>query len=257
MALFPDGAPRWVDALLQMMGAVVLVIPLAFTYVRTRTRVKFDHSLVQTVIVLPIVVTAILVVVRTAWRWRSASPASWPRCASGTTSRNRETRSTSSAPSASGSPPGSTRLSVAAVLSIVFVVVRAGPVEVQLQRGFERRSPGSACPSGADLAGVPEPNAPPHPEPTPPAGAATARRTRLRIYVDRVEAARPLIETVLARDAKHWSFEAEEQTPDHGAPVLAYRVRPAEERGARGLAGQPAARGRAPRGGGRRRRPQL
>ena len=47
-----------------MIAAFLLVLPLAFVYVRTRTRVKFDHSLVQTVIVLPIVVTAILVVVR-------------------------------------------------------------------------------------------------------------------------------------------------------------------------------------------------
>jgi len=64
VALFPNGAPRWIDALFQMVGAVVLVIPLAFSYVRTRTRVKYDHSLVQTVIELPVVVTAILVVVR-------------------------------------------------------------------------------------------------------------------------------------------------------------------------------------------------
>ena len=60
VALFPSGAPVWVDALLQMIAAFILVLPLAFVYVRTRTRIKFDHSLVQTVIVLPIVVTAIL-----------------------------------------------------------------------------------------------------------------------------------------------------------------------------------------------------
>ncbi|HWB42820.1 MAG TPA: DUF4956 domain-containing protein, partial [Gemmatimonadales bacterium] len=64
VAMFPTGAPRWVDALLQMIAALLLVLPLAFVYVRTRTRVKFDHSLVQTVIMLPVVVTAILVVVR-------------------------------------------------------------------------------------------------------------------------------------------------------------------------------------------------
>ena len=64
VAMFPGGAPRWLDALFQMISAFLLVLPLAFVYVRTRTRVKFDHSLVQTVIVLPIVVTAILVVVR-------------------------------------------------------------------------------------------------------------------------------------------------------------------------------------------------
>jgi hypothetical protein len=41
-----------------MFGAFLLAVPVAFTYVRTRTRVKFDRSLIQTVIVLPVVVTA-------------------------------------------------------------------------------------------------------------------------------------------------------------------------------------------------------
>src|SRR5438876_6095510 len=64
LSLFPTGAPRWLDAAVQMLGALILVLPIAFVYVRTRTRQKYDHSLVQTVIILPIVVTAILVVVR-------------------------------------------------------------------------------------------------------------------------------------------------------------------------------------------------
>ena len=44
-------------------------------------------------------------------------------------------------------------------------------------------------------------------------------------------------QAIAARDAKRWSFEAEEQTPDHGAPVLAYRVRPKKSVGLEGLRG--------------------
>jgi small basic protein len=56
--------PGWADAALQMISALVLALPMAFVYVRTRTRDKYDHSLVQTVIVLPITVAAVLIVVQ-------------------------------------------------------------------------------------------------------------------------------------------------------------------------------------------------
>ena len=62
--MLPAGAPRAVDACVQMAAALILVLPLAFTYVRTRTRLKYDRSLIQTVVMLPIVITAILVVVQ-------------------------------------------------------------------------------------------------------------------------------------------------------------------------------------------------
>jgi Domain of unknown function (DUF4956) len=56
--------PGWADAALQMISALVLVLPMALVYVRTRTRLKYDASLVQTVIVLPITVAAVLIVVQ-------------------------------------------------------------------------------------------------------------------------------------------------------------------------------------------------
>jgi hypothetical protein len=56
--------PGWADAGLQMLSALVLVLPMALVYVRTRTRHKYDASLVQTVIVLPITVAAVLIVVQ-------------------------------------------------------------------------------------------------------------------------------------------------------------------------------------------------
>ena len=57
-------APDWLRAGADMIGALLLVLPLGWVYVRTRTREKFDRSLIPTVIILPIIVTAIVVVVR-------------------------------------------------------------------------------------------------------------------------------------------------------------------------------------------------
>jgi hypothetical protein len=236
VALFPNGAPRWVDALFQMVGAVVLVIPLAFTYVRTRTRVKFDHSLVQTVIMLPVVVTAILVVVRDSL----ALAFSLAGIVAAVRFRNNLKESGDAVyifgAIGIGFASGIHALSVAAVLSIVFVVVELALWKFDFSADFERTFARLCLPSGADLAWVPEPAAAP-PEKPAAAAAAEGKSILIRVYVDRVEAARPLIETVLARDAKRWSLESEEPTPHHGAPVLAYRVRPRKSVGLEGLRG--------------------
>ncbi|HYV68354.1 MAG TPA: DUF4956 domain-containing protein [Myxococcales bacterium] len=46
-----------------VLAAFLLALPVAFTYVRTRNSLKYDQSVVQTVIMLPVVITAILLVV--------------------------------------------------------------------------------------------------------------------------------------------------------------------------------------------------
>ena len=56
--------PVWLDALLAMAGAFILTVPVVIVYVRTRTHAVFDESLANTVLVLPAIVTAILIVVR-------------------------------------------------------------------------------------------------------------------------------------------------------------------------------------------------
>ena len=53
----------WIAALVQMLAALLLVVPLAGTYVVTRARPKYDRTLVQTVIVLPVAITAVLMMV--------------------------------------------------------------------------------------------------------------------------------------------------------------------------------------------------
>ena len=233
VALFPNGAPRWVDALFQMVGAVVLVIPLAFSYVRTRTRVKYDHSLVQTVIELPVVVTAILVVVRDSL----ALAFSLAGIVAAVRFRNNLKESGDAVyifgAIGIGFASGIHALSVAAVLSIVFVVVELALWKFNFSADFERTFARLCLPSGADMAWVPEPTA--TPQEKPPASAPDGKTTQLRIYVDQADVARPLIEAVLMRDAKRWSLEGEEPPANGNATVLAYRVRPRKSVGLDGL----------------------
>jgi Domain of unknown function (DUF4956) len=232
LALFPSGSPRWLDAAVQMLGALLLVLPIAFVYVRTRTRLKYDHSLVQTVIILPIVVTAILVVVRdslalafslagivAAVRFRNTLKESGDTvyifCSIGI-----------------GFATGIHALAVATVLSIFFVTVELALWKFNFSAEFERTFARLCMPSGADLAaissaiGEPTGNqrsngqAQPGPGPLP----AEDRSSILRIYVDGEEQARPPVEAVLERDTKRWSL-AKVGPSDGGASVLEYRVR--------------------------------
>jgi Domain of unknown function (DUF4956)/Dolichyl-phosphate-mannose-protein mannosyltransferase len=224
-AMFPQGTPRWLDALLQMTAAFLLVLPLAFVYVRTRTRIKFDHSLVQTVIVLPIVVTAILVVVRDSL----ALAFSLAGIVAAVRFRNNLKESGDAVyifgSIGIGFASGIHAISVAAVLSIVFVIVELALWKFDFSAEFERTFARLCLPSGADLADVP---GAPGDLATPRAhavdGADGDRTVVLRIYVDQVETARPVIEAVLARDAKRWTLER----IGNGAqdpPLLTYRVR--------------------------------
>ena len=229
VAVFPMGAPVWLDALFQMIAAFLLVLPLAFVYVRTRTRVKFDHSLVQTVIVLPIVVTAILVVVRDSL----ALAFSLAGIVAAVRFRNTLKESGDAVyifgSIGIGFATGIHAISVAGVLSVVFVVVELALWKFDFSAEFERTFARLCLPSGADMADVPGYRD----EPAPAGNGAgqahpdrdgAGRSALLRIYVDQVDAARPKIEAVLERDAKRWMLE-QIVAGTGNTPQLTYRVR--------------------------------
>jgi hypothetical protein len=231
LSLFPTGAPRWLDAAVQMLGALLLVLPVAFVYVRTRTRQKYDHSLVQTVIILPIVVTAILVVVRdslalafslagivAAVRFRNTLKESGDTvyifCSIGI-----------------GFATGIHALAVAMVLSVFFVAVELGLWKFNFSAEFEHTFARLCLPSGADLemisGAIGEPAAPALGDGQQRPAVASSEEDRtslLRIYVDAAEQARPPVEAVLERDTKRWTL-ARVRPSDDGATVLEYRVR--------------------------------
>lgn len=233
VAVFPTGTPRWLDALVQMIAAFLLVLPLAFVYVRTRTRVKFDHSLVQTVIVLPIVVAAILVVVRDSL----ALAFSLAGIVAAVRFRNTLKESGDAVyifgSIGIGFATGIHAISVAGVLSVVFVVVELALWKFDFTAEFERTFARLCLPSGADMADVPGYRSEPAPTPAGNGagrahGHAAADRDGagrlLRVYVDEVDAARPRIEAILERDAKRWTLE-QVVAGTGSAPLLTYRVR--------------------------------
>ena len=51
-------------AAIAMLGALALVCPVAWMYMRTKPKARYDSSLVQTVIVLPVVITGVVLIVR-------------------------------------------------------------------------------------------------------------------------------------------------------------------------------------------------
>jgi hypothetical protein len=234
VAVFPTGAPRWLDALLQMISAFLLVLPLAFVYVRTRTRIKFDHSLVQTVIVLPIVVTAILVVVRDSL----ALAFSLAGIVAAVRFRNTLKESGDAVyifgAIGIGFATGIHALSVAAVLSVVFVVVELALWKFDFSAEFEKTFARLCLPSSADLADLPMLSSDPEPGRLAHDNGDGDRSRLLRIYVDRVEDARPKIEAILDRDAKRWVLE-QSVTGGDGPPLLTYRVRARKSVGMHGL----------------------
>src|SRR5215207_574587 len=60
----PGGGRGWLAAAVAMTGALLLMLPVAWAYVATRTRRKVDQSVVTTIVLLPIAVAAILVIVQ-------------------------------------------------------------------------------------------------------------------------------------------------------------------------------------------------
>jgi Domain of unknown function (DUF4956) len=58
------GERHWLTAVVAMVGALLLMLPIAWAYVATRDRRRSDQSLVTTITLLPIAVAAILVIVR-------------------------------------------------------------------------------------------------------------------------------------------------------------------------------------------------
>jgi hypothetical protein len=227
LSLFPRGAPVWVDAAVQMAAATLLVLPIAFIYVRTRTRLKYDHSIVQTVIVLPIVVCAIVVVVRDSL----ALAFSLAGIVAAVRFRNNLKESGDAVyifgSIGIGFATGIHALGVATVLSVLFVLLELALWKFNSGAEFEHTFARLCLPSGADLAAIssatgelPIPDSKEEPEAEP-----EARRSRVvRIYVDQVERARPVVEAVLQRDAKAWTL-ASTRPSDGGPGVLEYRVR--------------------------------
>jgi hypothetical protein len=217
-------APVWVEAGLFMIAAVLLVFPLVFVYLRTRTRTKFDHSLLQTVIVLPLAVTAILLMVHDslALAFSLAGVVAAIRFRSNL----KESRDAVYIFTGVGIgfAAGIRELGVGLLLSLLFCVLELMLWRLDLAEdytaGLRRmltndetyRTEGQIQPATG-------------PEPSVAPGADAKPQLRFRIAVRSIAAGRRMVEAVLEADAKRWTF-VEQGTREDGAGVLVYDVRP-------------------------------
>ena len=231
--------PAWLDATLAMAMAFVLTVPTVLVYVRTRTHETYDESLVNTVLVLPSVITAILIVVQSSL----ALAFSLTGIVAAVRFRSNVKESRDAlyifASVAIGFASGVYALDVAAAASLFFVLLelfawRSGlggdhsgthaahwpdspsnPVPAVAASGEGRRPAGNhphAKPD--DRAGG---EAKPNPEPKP-------KSMVLRVEADDLEHGRRVVEAVLAATAKKWQFE---RTLHHGGRTtgLEYHAR--------------------------------
>ena len=214
----------WVEAALFMIAAVLLVFPLVFVYLRTRTRTKFDHSLLQTVIVLPLAVTAILSMVHDslALAFSLAGVVAAIRFRSNL----KESRDAVYIFTAVGIgfAAGIRELGVGLLLSILFCVLELILWRLDLVEDYTaslRRmlTDDETHPTDGQVqpASGPEPSAAPDTDAKP--------QHWFRIVVRSIAAGRREVEAVLEADAKRWTF-VEQGTREDGAGVLVYDVRP-------------------------------
>jgi Domain of unknown function (DUF4956) len=248
MATAPAWGERyWLTAIVAMVGALLLMLPIAWTYVATRERQKVDKSLVTTISLLPLAVAAIMVIVRDslAVAFSLAGIAGMVRFRNALEDA-RDAMYVILA-IAVGLGAGVGALEAAAALSVLFNLVAvilwkwntAQPVIVDIALG-ER-----TIPEGQSLFQAltsPEPQAR-HPAPVAewfePAAAepllangasatvenGTGRRQGiLRVHAAEDIATRREVEEVIEVHAKRWAFESDDRGAD-GLPTLTYEIR--------------------------------
>jgi Domain of unknown function (DUF4956) len=234
-----------------IIGAFLLAVPVAFTYVRTRNKLKYDQSLVQTVIMLPVVVTAILIVVQNS----IALAFSLAGIVAAVRFRNNLKDSRDAvyvlAAVGIGFASGVGSLPIAALLSIVFCTLELLLWKMDLTADhehtfgllclpasdFARRSGSQGEPapagngssaSGDASAAVPSADtgllALGGATPVPDEGAAKKPADRLLVYSTDPDKARHLADAILAEMAKSYKLKRT-RNGGHDQFVLEYRVR--------------------------------
>ncbi len=233
-----------------VISAFLLAVPVAFTYVRTRSSLKYDQSLVQTVIMLPVVVTSILIVVANSL----ALAFSLAGIVAAVRFRNnlKDTRDAVYifAAIGIGFASGVGVLVIAAFLSIFFCVLELLLWKLDLTADHEHTfglMPASTSPArGETITVPPNPSIAPafsgdasastpsadtgllalggaKPEPSDAGGKKTAER--LLVYSSDPDKARKLADAVLADMAKEFKHK-KTRNGGNDRYVLEYRVRP-------------------------------
>jgi small basic protein len=208
--------PAWLDATLAMAMAFVLTVPTVLVYVRTRSHEAYDESLVNTVLVLPSVITAILIVVQSSL----ALAFSLTGIVAAVRFRSNVKESRDAlyifASVAIGFASGVYALDVAAATSLFFVLLELFAWRSGLG-GDHSRAHAAHWPDSPSNPSLAVAAAKPNGEPKP-------KSMVLRVEADDLEHGRRVVEATLAATAKKWRFE---RTLHHGGRTtgLEYHAR--------------------------------
>jgi hypothetical protein len=224
-AIGTGALPAWVETILAMAAAFILTVPIVIVYVRTRTEEAYDESLVNTVLVLPSIVTAILVVVQSSL----ALAFSLTGIVAAVRFRSNVKDSRDAlyifAGVAIGFATGSHAPDVATAASLLFVVLELFAWRSGL--GGDRAHAhaflwGEGPAEGARAVALDE--GPPAPAVTGNALAKPHRDLLLGVEVTDVDDGMRIVERVLGVTAKKWSFH---QTRPNGGKsvILEYHAR--------------------------------
>ena len=228
-----------------VIAAFLLALPVAFVYVRTRNSLKYDQSLVQTVIMLPVVITSILIVVQNSL----ALAFSLAGIVAAVRFRNNLKDSRDAvyifAAVGVGFAAGVGQLAIATFLSLFFSVLELVLWKLDLTADHERTfgmlcmpapGPGHEIPKGMvslGLSGDATSDAPSADttllaiggaEPAPN-GKPKKPSEMLRLYVTDPERARVVVEEVLSETTKEWKHRRTRSSGNHQY-LLEYQVRP-------------------------------
>lgn len=228
-----------------VIGAFLLALPVAFVYVRTRNSLKYDQSLVQTVIMLPVVITSILIVVQNSL----ALAFSLAGIVAAVRFRNNLKDSRDAvyifAAVGVGFAAGVGQLAIATFLSLFFSSLELILWKLDLTADHERTfgmlcmpapGPGQAVPRGMITLGLSGDASAESPsadtnllamggaEPSPN-GKSKKSSEVVRIYVTDPEKARPVIESILEDCTKGFKHR---KTRSNGTNqyLLEYQLRP-------------------------------
>jgi Domain of unknown function (DUF4956) len=211
--------PAWVETILAMGAAFILTVPIVIVYVRTRTDEAYDDSLVNTVLVLPSVVTAILIVVQSSL----ALAFSLTGIVAAVRFRNNLKDSRDAlyifAGVAVGFATGSHAPDIATVASLLFVLLELFAWRSGL--GGDRAHAhaflwGESRTEAAQAIALEE--GPPAPAVTGDGRAKRPRDLVLRVEATEVDDGMRMVERVLGVAAKKWSFHR--TRPNGGKTVI-------------------------------------
>jgi hypothetical protein len=242
----PWGGRGWLSALVAMVGALLLMLPIAWAYVATRSRRRVDQSVVTTIVLLPLAVAAILVIVQDslAVAFSLAGIAGLVRF------RNAldDTKDAMYVfvAIAVGLGAGVGTLEASAVLSVLYNLVVVAlwkwnttrPVIADIALGEQTVPKGSTVLEALKPASEAERHPAPvaewfEPGMTLPladgreavaAGAPDKREGILRVHAAADIPTRRAVDDVLQVHAKRWTLESDDPGPD-GLPTLTYQVR--------------------------------